>query len=69
MEEAKPATMKKEWKTFSGKDRIVNIIGFASYRSLLRLLNSEVMVKSSQRQYRNECMLLCSNKTLFVDTI
>lgn len=54
------------WKTFSIKDRIVNLLGFMCH--IIYVTTTQLYCHENyHRQYTNEWVWLCSNKTLFVD--
>lgn len=62
----KSLTMKsrdQDLAIFSVKDQIVNVLGFVGHMVSVTIFNSAMLHKSSQRQYVNKWLWLCSNKT------
>lgn len=53
----------KDQQTFSIKDEMLNILGFAGIQSLPQLFPLPSQHANSYRRYMNECARLCSSKT------
>lgn len=59
------------WQTFSIKDQLVNILGFAGYTVSVTTIQLCLysMKTAIDRTYMNECGYVPSSKTLFTETI